>query len=135
MQITLQVFVSGLLVVAVLWFMWRLPRRGEMFFGWAPPLSLLSAWAGLLAVACSLLLWVLPFADAWVAAVLLLMDPAAIAAGTLVLWVYRGHEAGGETIRMQRLQASVGIGLGLLAVVLGYVYVMVMKPLWTPVGL
>ena len=82
--------VSALLVTAVLVFMWRLPHRGEALAGWAPPLALVSAWAGLLAAAISGGLWLLPYPDRWLAAVLLFFDPASIACGTLVLWIHRG---------------------------------------------
>ena len=50
-MLTLQVLGSAALVIAVLWFMWRLPRRGESLFGWAPPMALFSPWLGLFAVA------------------------------------------------------------------------------------
>lgn len=134
MRLTLQILVSVLLVAAVLWFMWRLPRRSTALFGWGPPLALLSAWGGLLSLAVTGLLWVLPFPDLWLVATFLGLYPGAIAAGTLVLWIYRGHVDEQATITAQLIQAKVGIGLGLLSVVLGYVYVMTHKTPFTPVG-
>ena len=134
MSTTLQVAGSVLLVMVVLWFMWRLPRRGEALFGWAPPLALLSAWGGLLALAATLLLWVVSTVDAWLVLVLLMLDPGAIATGVLVLWIYRGHLGTSETIEMQVIQAKVGIFLGCIAVAIGYLYVMTHKTPFTPIG-
>ena len=134
MSITGKVLVSALLVAGVLWFMWRLPRRGQRLFGSAPPLALGSAWAGLIAAVVSALLWWLPHPDRWVTALFLFVDPAAVAAGVLVLWIYRGWRDGGETVSAQRIQARVGIALGLLAVALGYWFVMSRKDPFTPIG-
>ena len=132
-MLIIQLVVSTLIVAAVLWFMWRLPKS-EALFGWAPPMALVSAWAGLIAAIVSALLWVLPYPDRWVALTFLLLDPAAIACGVLVLWIYRGHDDEGHTIVLQRLQANIGIVLGLIAVTVGYVYVMTHKTPFTPVG-
>lgn len=134
MRLTVQVVVSCIIVLGVLWFMWRLPRRGESLFGWAPPMALLSVWAGLMAVVISLLLWFVPVPDVWLVALLLILDPGSIAAGTLVLWIYRGYEQTAETIRMQRTQAVIGIMFGLAAVAIGYLYVMLHKPIGSAVG-
>ena len=84
-RVALQVAASAALVVAVLFFMWKLPASGERFFSWAPPLALISAWAGLAAVVFSILLWWLPAKDVWVTGILLVLDPAALCAGVLVL--------------------------------------------------
>jgi hypothetical protein len=124
MRLTLQLIVSAALVFGVLFFMWRLPKAGERFFAWAPPLALLSAWGGLVAVIGSGLLWVLPNPDTWVTLLFLVLDPLAIAAGVLVMWIYRGHAEQQGTIEAQQMQAKVGVALGLIAVVLGYVFVM-----------
>ena len=124
MRLALQVVASAILVVAVFWGMWRLPRGGHRWFGWAPPLALSSVWTGLLALAMTGLLWVLPYPDSWVSLVFLVLDPMAIAAGVLVLWIYRGYDDGLATINQQRIQAKVGIAIGLIAIVIGYVYVM-----------
>lgn len=133
-MLAIQLLISALIILGVLWFMWKLPRRGEALFGWAPPLALLSAWLGLAGVATSLLLWLLPTPDRWIAVVFLLLDPAALAAGILVLWIYRGMDSHTEAVAMQRIQAKVGIGLGLLAVAIGYAFVMTHKAVFTPVG-
>ncbi len=135
MPVTLQVAASFLLVGAVLYYMFRLPRRGEALYGWAPPLALLSVWSGLIAAVLSPLLWVVRHPDIWIVAFLLLLEPAALAAGTLVLWIYRGLDTAEQTILVQRLQAKTGIGLGLIAVAVGYAYVLSHKTPFTPVGM
>ena len=127
MPLWLQVVLSFLLVAVVLYFMWRLPRRGESFFGWAPPLALISAWTGLIAVICAVVTWFVARPDPLIAASFLFVDPAAIAMGAMVLWIYRGYESPEQTISQQRSQATVGIALGILAVVVGYVFVFVHK--------
>lgn len=127
-MLNIQLIASAALVAAVLLFMWRLPRRGEAFFGWAPPLALLSAWVGLAALIGTIVLWFLESPDTWLATLFLLLDPCAIATGVLVLWIYRGYDEDSETVAFQLTQARVGISLGMLAVIIGYVYVMKHKP-------
>ncbi len=134
MRLTLQVLASAALVIAVLWAMFRVPRRGESLFGWAPPMALLGTWLGLGALVLSILHWVLPQPDYWVTLNFLILDPASIALGVLVLWIYRGYETPSETVAAQRLQARVAIALGLLAVGIGYVYVMTHKTPLTTIG-
>jgi len=133
-RVTLQVVASLGLVAAVLFFMWKLPASGERFFGWGPPLALMSAWGGLIGIVFSLCLWFMPMPDLWITGILLVLDPAAICAGTLVLWIYRRHDGMEETIFMQLTQARIGIGLALIAVTIGYVFVMTHKDPFTPVG-
>ena len=128
MPLWLQVNLSFLLVVLVLWFMWRIPIREGAFFEWAPGLSLLSVWLGLCALGCSAAVWVVPRPDALIAALFMGVDPAAIGAGTLVLWIYRRCETGATTVGQQLLQAKVGITLGLLAVAGTYLYVFLHQP-------
>jgi len=137
MQLWIQVIVSCLIVAGVLWFMWRLPLGGEALFGVAPIMALGSIWAGLGAAVISAVLWWVAIPDSWLVAVLLLLDPGAIAGGVLVLWIYRGpsqlEEGSGESAVIR--QAWMGISLGLVAVVLGYVFVMTHKQPFTPVGM
>jgi len=130
-----QVTASYVLVAVVLWFMWRLPRRGESLFGIAPIMALGSAWLGVAAVVTSVLLWWVAMPDWLLAVVLLLLDPGALALGVLVLWVYRGEGSARPAIDQQRLQAKTGVALGLSAVVVGYAFVMTHKQLFTPVGM
>lgn len=135
MQLTLQLIVSAMIVLAVLWWMWRLPAsRGETLYGWGPPLALLSVWVGLVSLVTTVVLWFAPFPDALIVILFLLMDPAALTAGVLVLWIYRGDERDEQTVELQRQQAWVGIILALLAVAGGYAYVMTHKSPFTPVG-
>jgi len=130
-RVALQVAGSAALVAAVLFFMWKLPASGERFYGWAPPLALMSAWAGLAGLAFSVLLWIMPMPDVWITGLLLVLDPAAMCAGLLVLWIYRKHEGVEETILMQLTQARIGIFLALLAVMIGYLFVMTHKEPFT----
>ena len=134
LRLTLQVGGSALLVIGVLFFMWKLPASGERFYGWAPVLARLSAQLGLLAVIFSIVLWWLPGPDVWITAILLALDPAALCSGVLVLWIYRRYEGFEETVLMQLTQARVGIGLSIVAVVIGYWFVMTHKEPFTPVG-
>lgn len=127
MRLTIQVIASLVLVVAVLWAMWRWPRKDESLFAWAPPLALFSAWVGLGALAFTVVIWFVYFPDRWLPVAFLLLDPATIGAGILVLWIYRDLQTKSDTITAQRTQAWVGIILGLAAVTVGYVYVMIHK--------
>jgi hypothetical protein len=132
--LTLQLLASTALVAAVLWFMWRLPRKdAAAYAGWTPWLAIGSAWAGLFAVVSAGLLWVLPYPDRWLPWILLLLCPAAVGAAVLVFWVYRGQTTSGPAA-MHRTQARFGLTLGLLAVLITYAFVLTHKALFTPVG-
>ena len=52
----------------------------------------------------------------------------------MVLWTYRKSDMSVETIAAQRLQAWIAITLGLIAVAIGYTYVMTNKAVFTPIG-
>ena len=134
MPVWMLVLASFSLVAAVLWFMFRMPASGAGLYPWAPSLALVSAWFGLGAVALAAALWSLDHADYWVALALLLVDPAALTAGVLVLWIYRHEGAEVETVVLQKQQARVGIALALIAVAAGYAFVMTHKTPFTPVG-
>lgn len=139
MRLLLQVIVSCLIVAGVLWWMWRLPRRGEGWLLAGPLLALASVWAGVAAVVASGLLWWVVVADELLVVVLLALDPAALATGVLVQWIYRSPlELRPDevlSVARQRQQAWVGIALGLVAVAVGYVFVMTHKKPFTPVGM
>ncbi len=140
MWLFVQVVGSCLIVAGVLWLMWRLPARQDSFLNAVGPfLSLCSVWVGLIALVGSTMLWWVTFPDHLLVIVLLLLDPASIAAGILALWICRGQRASGGphavAISQQRLQASVGVAMGVAAVSLGYIYVMTHKPLFTAVGM
>ena len=135
MRIALQLILSALIVVAVIWTIFRIPREGQALFGWAPRMALLSVWTSLAAVVLAGATWLLPAADVWIALSLLVVDPASLAAGVGVLWIYRGLVTDQPTVTMQRLQAKLGILLGLVAVAIGYSYVLTHKAPFTPVGM
>lgn len=136
LRVSLQVAASAALVIAVLVFMWKLPKS-DRFHGWAPPLALSSSWAGLIGLGLAIMLWFQQAGkDAWVVSLLLFVAPAALCMGVLVLWIYRSDDDHlEETVLMQMTQARVGIFLGLATVALGYAYVMTHKEPFTPVGM
>ena len=123
MPVWLQVIFSVLLIVVVLWFVWKLPRRGEALAGWAPWLALASAWIGLAAAACSALTWFVPNSDPFLAILFMALVPGALTSGLLALWIQRGQPNIDAPIAAQRTQALVGITLALLAIALGYAFV------------
>ena len=133
-MLSLQVVLSALLVVLVLWWMWRLPQREGAFFNWAPLLALGSVWGGVAGTVLSGLLWLTSSPDRWVVVLFLVIDPFGIAAGVLTIWIYRGHGSDEQTIYLQQMQARIGITLGLIAVTIGYIYVITHKAPFTPVG-
>ena len=126
--------ISALIVIAVLWFMWRLPDTGDMWFTLAPTFGLFGVWGGLVAVVVSAATWYVSVPDHWLPLVFLGLDPAALCAGIMVLWTYRKSDMSVETIAAQRLQAWIAITLGLIAVAIGYTYVMTNKAVFTPIG-
>ena len=138
--VTIEVIVSGLIVAGVLWYMWRLPPGGESVRGAAPFLALGSVWLGLTALIASLALWWVAVPDNWLTVIFLVLDPAAIGTGVLVLWANR-PQLGVQPVQtlaaisQQRLQAWVGIAMGLIAVAVGYAFVMTHKTVFTPVGM
>lgn len=136
-EVALQVLSSLALVIVVLVVMWKLPKAKESSLAWAPSLSLMSAWCGLLGVIGTIYLWWTREPDAWLPPLLLVLLPGAIASGTLVLWLYRGFEGDAEltqSAQMQTLQARIGIALGLIATAIGYTFVLAHKAPLTPVG-
>ncbi len=133
----LQVAGALLLVAAVLWWMWRLPRRGGPPPASAAWLALLSPWVGLAAFATAALAWLIAWADLLLTVTLLALSPLAVGAGVLVLWVHRGASPADEHAAarsLQRLQAWVGLVLGLAAVAVAYAFALTHKTPFTPVG-
>jgi len=125
-RLTLQVIVSILFILAVLWALWRLPASEDADGGFAPVLAFASPWLGVAAALSGVALWFVADSSVGIAVVVCVaLYAAALAGGGWVLWTYRAlpPERTPEEISLQRLQARVGIGLGLVAVVLWYVYV------------
>lgn len=134
MNVTVQVAISVLVVAAVIGWMWRLPNQQEALLGWAPPMALASSWVGLMSLGGSVLLWWLPNPDVGLPVVLLLLTPGSLTSGVLVLWIYRHGRVVTQTVRLQCLQAKVGIMLGLVGVGLAYTFVLTHKEPFTPIG-
>lgn len=132
-----QVAGALLLVGAVLWWMWRLPRRSGLPPASAAWLALLSPWAGLAALATAAGMWLTAWADLLLTVTLLALAPLAVGAGVLVLWVHRGASPVDEHAAarsLQKLQAWVGLVLGLAAVAIAYAFALTHKTPFTPVG-
>ena len=123
MPLWTRLLLSALLVATVFWCMWRVPPRVTALTPWAPWLALISPWLGVAALGCAVAVWPAGHADPLVAITLMVLSPGAIASGAGVLWVHRGVPTSDGAIAAQRLQARVGIGLGLLAALLVYVFV------------
>ena len=134
-QLTLKVLASIAFIFFVLWCMWRVKGDPVTDSAAAPILALASSWAGLASVATAGWLWISKQPDIWVV-IDVIFWAAAISTGGLAMWVYRftPAEQMTEPIQMQRMQARVGIGLGLAAVTLWYVFVLSHKSILTPTG-
>jgi hypothetical protein len=135
--VAFQVLASLGVVAVVLFAMWRLPKASDTALVWAPSLALMSVWCGLFGVIGTACLWWVRTPDAWLPALLLVLLPGAVAGGVLVIWIYRkfeGDEALMKTAEMQRLQARIGVTLGLLATAIGYSFVLLHKAPLTHVG-
>ena len=123
-RLTLQVLGSLAIIFGALWWMWRLPGEAVTASAAATVLAFGSAWLGVVSVGFAAGLGLLHDAE-WPVAVSVALWAAALATGGLTLWVYRRTPAEqmSEAVLMQRLQARVGIILGLLAVGLWYAFV------------
>lgn len=135
LQLTLKVVASLAFIFFVLWCMWRIKGEPVTDSPAAPILALASTWAGLASVATAIWLWITSQPDIWVV-IDVIFWAAAISSGGLAMWVYRHTPPTQmtEPIQMQRMQARVGIGLGLAAVALWYVFILSHKPILTPTG-
>lgn len=122
-RLTIQVIVSLAIIFGVLWWMWRLPGEPGAASHWSSVLSFCSAWLGLAAVGVGVWLWWTVRPERWAVAAVLVWA-AALATGLLALWTWRRTPAERlpEEVLLQRLQARVGVGLGLLAVALWYAF-------------
>lgn len=128
-RLTFQVLVSLGIILGVVWWVWRLPGSPVTDSASAPYLALGSVWIGLAAVLHNIRLWLDPLAPVVIATGVILYA-LAITAGYFALWTYRATppEMMFEPIVLQRQQARMGIGLGLLAVALWYLILLRAAP-------
>lgn len=122
-RLTIQVVISLGIIFGVLWWMWRLPGEAAPGSTLAAALAFCSVWIGVGAVVVAGWLWWTSRPQLW-AVVTVLIWAAALSTGLLALWTYRHTpiEQMPEEVLLQRLQARVGIGLGLVAVALWYAF-------------
>ena len=131
MSITIQLIVYILLIIGVLYFMWKLKGDTKRFYGWAPPLAITAVWTGLIAALGSVAIWISPIDfNTWLITSLLFLDPFCMTTATLVLWIYRNtpRENLEDTIFQQLTQAKIAIFLGSIAIALGYAFVLLHPP-------
>lgn len=135
LRLSLQVIVSLLIIFGVLWWVWRLPAKPTTESSAAPVLAFGSVWFGLAALAVDGWLWFTPNPDAWVV-VETLLYAGTLTTGYLAVWIYRGtpETMRSDEVQMQRLQAQVGLTLGIFAVIFWYLFILVHKPILTPIG-
>lgn len=125
-RLTIQVIVSLMIIFGVLWWMWRIPGEPVTASLAATTLSFVSVWVGVASVGVALWLWWTSNPQMW-AITSVLIWAAALSSGLLALWTYRHTPVDRmpEEVLLQRLQARVGVGLGLVAVVLWYIFMIV----------
>lgn len=122
-RLTIQVLGSLAIIFGVLWWMWRIPGSAVLDSTAGVLCSFVSVWIGLASVIGGLFLWITDRPEIWVPLHVALWA-AAISTGGLGLWVYRHTppEQMTEPIQWQRMQARIGLGEGLLAVILWYAF-------------
>lgn len=135
LRLTIQVLGSLVVIFGVLWVMWRRPGPEVPDSPAAAVLAFASVWTSLAAIGVCIWLWWTGKPDAWVVVSALLWS-AGLALGGYALWTYRHKPADQmpEELLTQRLQARVGIVLGLIAVMLWYIFVLTHKAILTPIG-
>ncbi len=126
LRLTLQVVGSLAIIFGVLWWMWRIPGEAVNGSLAAAVLAFCSVWIGVAAIGVVAWLWWSAHPGPWAVASVLVWA-AAISSGLLALWTYRHTPAGAmsEEVLLQRLQARVGVGLGLVAVTMWYIFLIV----------
>lgn len=122
-RLTIQVIVSLIIIFGVLWWMWRIPGEPVTASLAATTLSFSSVWLGVASVFIAAWLWWTTQPEFW-AITTVLVWAAALSTGLLALWTYRHTpiDRMPEEVQMQRLQARVGVTLGLISVTLWYIY-------------
>ena len=126
LRLTIQVIVSLMIIFGVLWWMWRIPGEPVTASLAATTLSFASVWLGVASVGVAMWLWWTSQPQMW-AITSVLMWAATLTSGLLALWTYRHTPVDRlpEEVLLQRLQARVGVGLGLLAIFLWYIFIIV----------
>lgn|GEM_PF-6266576 len=132
-RLTIQVIVSLIIIFGVLWWMWRIPGEPVTASLAATTLSFSSVWLGVASVLVAAWLWWTTQPQFW-AITTVLIWAAALSTGLLALWTYRHTplERMPEEVQLQRLQARVGITLGLISITLWYIYMIVRFSTLTP---
>jgi len=136
-RLTIQVLISAGIIYGVIWWMWRIKGEPIVDSAAAPVLAFASVWAGLASVVVGGYLW---FASAaacdWWVPIHVGVWSLAICFSGLSMWIYRQTPAEqmSEPIQLQRAQARIGLILGLVGVVLWYVFVLTHKAPLTPIG-
>lgn len=125
-RLSLQVIGSLVIIFGVLWWMWRIPGEAESGSLAAAVLAFCSVWIGLVAIGVAGWLWWSANPGPWAVASVLVWA-AGLSCGLLALWTYRHTPASAmsEEVLLQRLQARVGVALGLVAVAMWYVFMIV----------
>ncbi len=122
-RLSLQVIGSLVIIFGVLWWMWRVPGEAVSGSLAAAVLAFCSVWIGLAAIGLAGWLWWSANPGPWAVASVLVWA-AGLSCGLLALWTYRHTPAStmSEQVLLQRLQARVGVALGLVAVAMWYVF-------------
>jgi len=132
-RLTIQVVVSLVIIFGVLWWMWRIPGEAVTASISATVLAFCSVWIGVAAIGVVGWLWWTAHPGPW-AVVSVLIWAAALSTGLLALWTYRHtpRDRMPEEVLLQRVQARVGVALGLIAVVMWYVFMIVRLSMLAP---
>ncbi len=134
-RLTIQVLASAAVIYAVIWWVFRMPGPAVTNSAAAPVLAFCSVWVGLLSVVVGAWLWFTAKEDIWVPVHVVIWS-LAITLAAFSLWIYRHTPAQQmtEPIQLQRAQARTGLILGLIAVVIWYIFVISHKQPLTPIG-
>jgi hypothetical protein len=134
-RLTIQVLLSAALIFGVIWWMWRIPGKPVLDSATAPFLALLSIWVSMGSVITGIWLWYAANPDQWVVIDVGIWS-AGLSMAILALWIYRHTpaEQTPEPIHLQRLQARLGMILGMLGIMLWYAFILIHKAPLTPIG-
>lgn len=134
-RLTIQVIISLAIIYAGIWGMFRIPGKPVLDSAAAPILAFSSVWVGMVSIITAIYLWITAIPDIWVVVVVIAYS-AAISIAGFCMWIYRHTPPSQftEPIHLQRLQARVGIMLGMISVVLWYIFILTHKQILTPTG-